>query len=1041
MNKYPPPMRAALAAALCWRRLIPVTRLMAAALAGVGLALVAPPALQAQPATGTIIGQVYNPVTREYVRNAEVRVDGTSLIATSEDGGFYRLSNVPAGEVTVTVTYTGYATISETVNVTAGQTATRDFELTAGTRPATQAQPGDTVQLEAYVVSTEREGNAKAIQSQKRNMNVTTSVASDIFGDVTDGNIGEFLKFLPGVDVDYVESETRGPRLGGMDAQYVGVSFDGVRLASADANRTGNLGRATSFEAFSISSVESIEIHRTTSPDMDADSPAGTINLKTRRAFDRKGRRINYNVSLNMNSEEFHFKRTYGPGAHKEYKARPNWSFEYSESFFNNRLGVVLSLNHVDSFTEQYRHNLTYNRTTTSTDPRPMVLTRMNFKDGNKNIEKDTYTVTVDWKPLPNLTLANTFIYNYALGQFFNREINFNSAANNTNANVGRQHVLGDGVTTVRTNGLASNTQRHVGLGGGSASKRTHTATFTTRAEYKWGDWTFDAGGAWSRSFNNYEAFERGHTRVDDVNTITSDWIATRADTRSHEWTIQQVSGPSWFELGNFVNPRVGNEGRKARTEIWTGDTNARWVAPFRLPTVFKFGVKWAEEERNNVNESAANIWRYDGPNGGPTGSWAFLGVNPNFWSTGKPNILTVKDANGAVQPRSIPRPNPNAIAALFNQSPQLFTNIATPDNYFNSFVASHRDIVQTVTAYYGMMDLRLNPKMAIRTGIRWEGTEKEFREFDPKSKAEMQAAGFPLNAAGRATTIPGIAFQYQSNPKIIRRKEYDSFFPMISFKYDITDRLQFHTGFNKAISRPPPDSLTGAWIINEDLMRIISPNPNLLPEYSKNVAARLAYYFEPAGQLSVTVTQNNIRNLRQTRIGTAEEFGLGNDPEFGSYEFQSPFNVDSPVRFRNMELAYSQTFTFLPELWRGTTLTLAYTRSYADVRRGGLSPRRFTSSLGYSYKRFRGRLGVVWRDDTPEGIYGRFRRHDTKFDLGGEFRLTRNASLFFQGRNIFNDSVRWYETPLNQTEGDGAMLRVLENYGANWNFGIKGTF
>ena len=48
----------------------------------------------------------------------------------------------------------------------------------------------------------------------------------------------------------------------------------------------------------------------------------------------------------------------------------------------------------------------------------------------------------------------------------------------------------------------------------------------------------------------------------------------------------------------------------------------------------------------------------------------------------------------------------------------------------------------------------------------------------------------------------------------------------------------------------------------------------------------------------------------------------------------------------------------------------------------------RFTSSLGYSYTRFRGRAGVVWRDNTPEGSattdYGRFRRHGTKLDLGG---------------------------------------------------------
>jgi len=105
----------------------------------------------------------------------------------------------------------------------------------------------------------------------------------------------------------------------------------------------------------------------------------------------------------------------------------------------------------------------------------------------------------------------------------------------------------------------------------------------------------------------------------------------------------------------------------------------------------------------------------------------------------------------------------------------------------------------------------------------------------------------------------------------------------------------------------------------------------------------------------------------------------------------------------------------------------------------------RFTSSLGYSYTRFRGRAGVVWRDNTPEGSattdYGRFRRHDTKLDLGGEFRLTKHASLFFQGRNICNGGQTWMEGPTGASEGQGSASRVYENSGANWNFGVKGTF
>lgn len=1004
--------------------------------------------------TGVIQGRVFNPATQQYVRNAEVRVEGTSLVATSEDDGSFRLANVPAGPVTVSVTYTGYRADPATVTVGAGQVATHDFEITS-TLASTKTADG-TVTLQAFTVSTEREGNAKAIMEQRRNMNITTSVASDIFGDVTDGNVGEFLKFLPGVDVDYVESETRGPRLGGLDAQYTAVSFDGARLASADANRTGDLGRATSFEAFSISAIESIEISRTTSSDMDADAPAGSINMKTRRAFDRKGRRIGYNFSLNMNSEEFTLSKTYGPGGDKDYKARPNYSLEYSDVFLRQRLGIVASYNHVDSYTEQYRHNLTYNASPTAADPRPLVATQLQFKDGAKNIAKETYTLTADFKASPRLVLSNTVIYNYALGQFYNRQIDFNSGTNNANVNTGRQTVLGDGINQIRTNGLATNTARNSNLSGGNASKRTVTFTMAPKFEYKLGNWTVDGAGTYSRSFNNYEALEKGHGASEATNAIVSDWTATRPDVNSHEWVIQQTSGPDWFNLYNRTNPRLTNEGRYARTELYSGNLNARWVTPFqRFPMSIKFGGKWNEEGRKNGNETPYYTYSYIGPGGNiltgynattglpvitSAGSWGAY-PNRNFFSTGTSNIITVKNLAGQVVPTSIPRVDDNAIADLYHAHPEYFVNVATADNYYNAFIAPRRNTVETVTAGYGMTDIRFSPKFAVRTGVRWEKTETESRDFDPRTKAEMAAAGFPLNTSGRATSIAGYQYQYMSQPLVYRTKVYDNFFPMISGKYNFTRDLQFQAGFNKAIARPPTDSLAGAWNINEDIQRVTSPNPNLLPEYSKNLSARLAYYFDPAGQVSITTSQNTIRNLRQTRIGTPEEFGVGDDPTYAGYEFSSPFNVESPVRFRSMELAYQQSLTFLPDILRSTTVNLAYTRAYADTRRANLSPHRFTSSLGYSYKRFRGRLGIVWRDNTPESTEGRYRRHDTKYDLGGEIRLTKNASLFFQGRNIFNDGQTWLQTPPNAVQGQGAVVRVYENYGANWNFGVKGTF
>lgn len=999
----------------------------------------------AQPAgTGTIQGRVFNPTSQQYVRNAEVRLDGTNFVTNTESDGSFQFVNVPAGEASLTVIYAGYNADKTTFTVAAGQTAVREINLVS----TAAASFGETIQLQAFTVTSERDGNSKAVAEQKRNMNVTTSVASDIFGDVTDGNVGEFLKYLPGVDVDYVESETRGPRLGGMDAQYTAVSFDGTRLASADANRTGDLGRATSFEAFSISAIESIEISRTTSPDMDADAPGGTINMKTRRAFDRKGRLFRYNVSLNMNSEEFHLARTYGPSGLNEFKARPNFSFEYSDVVIPQRLGIVVSVNHVDSYTEQYRHNLTYNLNPTAADPRPMVLTTLNFKDGAKNIAKDTYSLTMDYKATPRLVLSNTVIYNYALGQFFNREVNFVSAANNANVNIGRPTVLGDGTTDVRTNGLATATSRSQTFGGGNASKRTITFTMAPKFEYKLGSWTIDGAATYSRSDNNYEGLEQGHTRSDDLNGIVSDFVATRPGLTSHEWTIQQTSGPDWFNLYNRSNPRVTNEGRYARTEVYAGELNARWITPLKkFPTSIKFGSKWNEEGRKNGNETSYYTWSYIGPGGNTlnpngtittTGTWGAY-PSPNLWDTGTTNILTTKNSVGQALP--IPRPDSSAIGALFNAHPEYFVNIATADNYYNAFIAPRRNVVQTVSGDYAMADIRVSSTVQVRTGLRWETTENASRDFDPKTKAEMLASGHPISTAFRATTIAGYAYQYFANPLITHVAKYDNFFPMFSAKYSPNRDLQFHVGFNKAISRPPVDSLAGAWIINEDAHVITSPNPNLKPEFSKNYVARVAYYLRPAGELAFTFTQNEIRNQRETRRGTAEEFGLGDDPEYGSYEFQAPFNVDNPRRHRNFEFSYRQSLPFKSEWLRGISLSSAYSRSYVDARRANLLPHRVTGGINYRFKRFTGRINAVWRDDTPESTYGRFRRHDIKYDIGAEYVVNKWISLFVQGRNILNDGQTWMETPTGVVEGQGAAVRVYENYGANWNFGVKGTF
>ena len=1022
--------------------------------------------LPAQTAgTGTIQGRVFNPATQEYVRNAEVRLEGPNQVTYTENDGTFSFRNVPAGPARITVNYTGYNSVQESFTIAGGQTATREIALTSAAAGA--AGQGGVVQLQAFTVATEREGNAKAIMEQRRNMDITTSVSSDIFGDVTDGNVGEFLKYLPGVDLDYVESEARGPRLGGMDAQYVGVSFDGQRTASADANRGGGeASRATSFEGFSITAIESIEISRTTSAESDADSPAGTINMKTKRAFDRKGRRVAFNFSLNFNAEEMTLKKTEGPRDGTSYKWKPNLTLDYSESFLNQRLGILLSASRANSYTEQYQVSNGHNRGLTAADPRPSVIRQIDFKDGNKTILKDAYMLTVDYRATRELVLSLNAIYTYTEGEFWNRNFTFVAGNDNANVNNGRSTIGGDGVTTIVATRAPTGTVNNVATlnnGGGSSAKLTYTRTVSPKFEYKTGSWIVDGAMNYSRSVNNYESLERGFSSSEGAG-VPSSWVATRPSPESYEWTIRQTSGNDWFNLRSFVDTntrsggtRVNNDDRTWITTLLSGQLNARYAFPLlrRLPTVLKFGGKWNEESRDNNNMSDWNIWSYVGPGGNTTtvnnlganvnsafGHWANLGfISPHPFDMGTTNGLTVFNANG-VQGMP-PRADRQRIGGLFRDRPELFVHMGNPDNYYNTHIANKRDFRQTITAAYMQADVRLTSKLQVRTGVRLENTLNEVKEFDPRLRNEVVAAGFPVNAAGRATTIEGLQFQYQSQPRITRESEYHNYFPSILLKYQILRNFEFQAGFNRAISRPPIDSLTGLWVVDEVNQRVSAPNPNLPPEHSKNFQSRLAYYFggRSPGQLSVSVSQNQIRNLRETFDFSADEFGV-DDEEFSAYIFRTTRISAEARRFRNLELSYQQTLGFIPsEYLRGINVNVAYTRSYASQRRNNLAPHRLTSRLGYAFRRFNGTIGMVWRDDSPDGIYGRYKRELTQFDLSASYRFSPRYSVYVQGRNITGKPVRWLESPPGVAEGVNPSLRVMQEYGANWVFGVRGQF
>jgi len=79
--------------------------------------------------TGTVTGLVRDAVSLAPLAGAQVSIEGTGIGGLVNNVGRFLLLNVPAGEQTVNVTLIGYSPGSQTVTVTAGETATVDFRL------------------------------------------------------------------------------------------------------------------------------------------------------------------------------------------------------------------------------------------------------------------------------------------------------------------------------------------------------------------------------------------------------------------------------------------------------------------------------------------------------------------------------------------------------------------------------------------------------------------------------------------------------------------------------------------------------------------------------------------------------------------------------------------------------------------------------------------------------------------------------------------------------------------------------------------------
>jgi iron complex outermembrane recepter protein len=498
----------------------------------------------AQNGSGSVEGRVKNSVTGEYLNNVRVAVKGTNQEAFTDESGLYRLDNVPAGDVTLQVFFTGLDPQETGVTITATQPATHDFALTSRSR---YGADGETVKLDQFVVQSTRETNAAAIATheQRFSPNIVSVVSTDEFGTIVDRNPGEFLKMLPGVDVEYFANNITGVSVRGLGSVNTEISFDGMPTASANAE---TVGRGFEIQYASAADIARVEVRKLPLPEDSANALGGLINMVRRSAFERSKRDISYRMFFQSDGEELTLKDMQGPKDRTRARWRPNWEVSWIEPV-NKNLGFAVTVGQNDTLVNTHWSTFGWNLGRTGTNDRnpaakairdaggtsdtlasiyfPAMQNPLNH-DAPKMQGKDYASARVDWRPMPQLTLGWSLSFTNGWVQNSD-DVRFRwNGAGSGSGDVATFVGIGKDPRT----GITYSDYTTVGrLGGGQVQfesplwRDVRSRTVSTGLEGKWhsrdGLWTANANAGISRGTYKYFDTEHGFFNSTSVDNVT----------------------------------------------------------------------------------------------------------------------------------------------------------------------------------------------------------------------------------------------------------------------------------------------------------------------------------------------------------------------------------------------------------------------------------------------------------------------------------------------------------------------------------------
>ncbi len=1011
--------------------------------------------------TGTIKGRVLNTRNGEFLEKARVTVEGTSLETFTDSSGQYLVGSVQPGAAHVRAFHTGLVALTHPVVVVAGQTTQQDFNLAdVSTLPAQADTSGTTVKLDKFVVATskEMEGAAIAINEQRFAPNTKTVVATDELGFVPEGNVAEFMKFLPGITIESSGGFAREVSINGVPPANVPITIDGFSLASAHPG--GGTGRNAALDMISINNLARVEVGFSPTPETQGSALAGSVNMIARSSFERARPSLTTTAYVLMRDNARDFKKTPGPRQNPTRKVHPGFDFIYLRPV-NERFGFTISAGSSKNYLNQDQIINTWRGSGTATNgvafphttPDRPYLTSVQLADNTKDSTRSSFSLTLDYKLTPTDRFAFSFQYTTT---------NFANMARSIVFNVNRVNP-GD-FTPTSTRGFAGAGSLQLVNIGQTRDNRTYMPTLTWRHDGP--VWRAEAGLGHSHARGVLRGFDRGFFNTVNAQrsgvTVSFDeifYLRPNVITVTDGATGARIDP---YNLGTYALGSTNGNTLHNRDLQRTAYGNARRDFDGRLPFTLKAGFdvrQWVRDLWARSQPFAAN-GRDGRPSTTPVGSddvaspFLDASASERFAPFGFPQIQWISNEQ---------------VWDHYRANPGLY--VADTNADYRSMVTGSKNIEEIVSAAYlrgdvSLLDRRLKLVGGLRaeqTNVKGQGPLTDLarnNQRDARGNVILGANGRPLSITSVPLEISKLTFLPRAG---LAEKEYLRLFPSLNASFNLRENLIARAAIYSSIGRPDLNQYGGGLTLpdpelaNSATNRIVVNNAAIKAWSAHTANVRLEYYFAGVGQVSASAFRREFKNFFGATVfkPTAEFLELyGVDATtFGGYEVATQENLPGTVTMEGIDLAYRQALTFLPHWARGVQVFAngSTQRSEGDQRGNfaGYIPR--SGSWGVSLTRAKYNLRVNWtyrsrqrRNEVAVGPGvepGTFNWGQKRLtiDVLGEYQLSRRFALFANLRNL-NDATDDFELAGPSTPPP-AQFRSRLDFGSLWTFGVKGTF